>query len=66
MQVKYPGITVQLSGKDGNAYAVMGAVADAIRRVHGPQEANAYVREAREQESYDALLQHAMRTVEVQ
>lgn len=65
MSIKYPDVEVQLSGLDGNAYAIMGRVADGIRRKHGALEANAYVREARSQESYDALLQHAMSTVVV-
>ena len=29
--VKYPEITVQLTGRDGNAYAIMGAVRRALR-----------------------------------
>lgn len=30
--VKYPNITVQLTGKDGNAFAIMGRVTLAMRR----------------------------------
>lgn len=63
--VKYPEIEVQLSGEDGNAFAIMGRISQAIRRQVGNSEAEEYVREAQESESYDALLRHAMRTVTV-
>lgn len=29
--VKYPDVTVQLSGKDGNAFSILGAVQRALR-----------------------------------
>lgn len=32
MQVKYPEIEVQLTGNDGNAFAIMGAVSAALKR----------------------------------
>ena len=73
---KYPDIEVQLSGQDGNAFAIIGAVVDGIRRAHGDGQtfetreeariaATEYQTEAMESDSYDALLQHAMRTVRV-
>lgn len=62
---KYPDVAVQLTGGDGNAFAIVGAVRKAIRRAHGEEAAKAYADEAMESESYDALLQHAMRTVRV-
>lgn len=65
MDVKYPEIEVQLSGQDGNAFAIIGAVSVAIRRGVGSSEAKAYSAEAMQTESYDALLQHAMATVSV-
>lgn len=63
--VTYPQIHVQLTGTDGNAFAVMGEVYRALRREVGAEAASAYSAEAMESESYDALLQHAMRTVYV-
>ena len=75
MDPKYD-IEVQLTGGDGNAFAIIGAVSGAIRRAYGDgqpfetrQEATAAAAEYREQAmesgSYDELLQHAMRTVHV-
>lgn len=32
MNTKYPDIEVQLTGNDGNAFAIMGAVSSALRR----------------------------------
>lgn len=61
----YPDITVQLSGQDGNAFAIIGAVSKAIRREVGSEEAAAYSAAAMDTPSYDALLQHAMATVNV-
>lgn len=29
---KYPDITVQLTGNDGNAYAILGAMSEALKR----------------------------------
>jgi hypothetical protein len=63
--VKYPDVTVQLTGVDGNAMLIVGRVAKAIRRVHGNEAATAYVNEATSG-SYDDLLQVTMRTVEVE
>jgi hypothetical protein len=65
MAPKYPDITVQLSEEDGNAFAIIGRVARAIRREHGDEAASAYSAEAMNAPSYDALLQHAMQTVDV-
>lgn len=75
-QVKYPEIEAELVGGDGNAFAIIGGVSKAIKRqgvssgtFETQEEAYAaaaeYSKEAMESESYDALLQHAMRTVNV-
>lgn len=32
MDIRYPDISVQLTGRDGNALAIIAAVADALRR----------------------------------
>ena len=77
-EVKYPNVTVQLSGENGNAFAIIGAVSKALKRAYrgdDPQfetnqeaheAAAAYRAEAMASESYDALLQHAMKTVNVE
>jgi hypothetical protein len=68
--VKFPEVDVQLTGQDGNAFAIIGAVQKALRRAEhdGTAPAGAaaqYAEEAMNSESYDALLQHAMATVNV-
>lgn len=66
MTVKYPEVTAHLSsGVDGNALAVVAVVARAIQRGVSAEAADAYRREALDSESYDALLRHAMSTVNV-
>lgn len=63
--VRYPDVTVQLSGQDGNAYAIIGSVGQAIRRAHGQQAADDWARRAMDSASYDALLVAAMSEVHV-
>lgn len=36
-EIKFPDIEVQLTGRDGNAFAVMGAVTSAMRRAKVPR-----------------------------
>lgn len=63
--VKYPNIEVELTGSDGNAFAILGAVQKAMRR-HGVDaaEVKAFNDEATSGD-YDHLLQTAMRWVNV-
>lgn len=66
MKVKFPDVKVQLTGQDGNAYAIMGAVQRAMRRAEIPQEEiESYLNRSMNSESYDELLQVAMDTVTV-
>ena len=59
----YPDLEVQLSGSNGNAFAVIGEVSKALKRAgHDPAP---FVVVALRQPSYDALIQFIMRTVEV-
>lgn len=45
--MKYPNIEVQLSGKDGNAFAVLAEVLHAMKKANIPQsEQDAFVAEA--------------------
>lgn len=58
-------ITVELVGGDGNAFAIIGGVAKALRRAGLGDEAAAWSDYAMDAQSYDDLLQRAMRTVDV-
>jgi len=62
---KYPDISVELTGQDGNAFAVLGAVKKAMRRADVPRdEIQEFLDEAMSGD-YDHLLQTVMATVEV-
>lgn len=75
MDPKYPDVFVQLTGQDGNAFAIMGAVSEALRReLRDPSygmstdevraEINAYKAESMSGD-YDNLLRVAMSWVDV-
>jgi hypothetical protein len=58
-------VAVQLSGNDGNAYAIMGSVSKALKRAGAPKEdVDAYLAESMSGD-YDHLLQTAIEWVEV-
>jgi hypothetical protein len=62
---KYPDVAVQLSGTDGNAFAILGTVQKALRRAGVPdEEVKAFYAEATSGD-YAHLLQTAMRWVDV-
>lgn len=64
MNVKYPHIYVRLTGRDGNAYAIMGRVAQALRQNKVPQEEiDEYFAQCKSGD-YDNLLRVTMETVE--
>lgn len=63
--VKFPDVTVQLSGRDGNAFAILGAVSKALKRAGHREAAVEFINEATNGD-YDHLLQTAMRYVEVE
>lgn len=53
---KYPDITVQLVGKDGNAFNILGICRRAMKRAHLPEsEIEAFTTEATNS-NYDHLL----------
>jgi hypothetical protein len=63
-QPRYPDVQVQLTGEDGNAFAILGRTAAALRRAGVPQEQiDDYFAEATSGD-YDHLLQTTMRWVE--
>ena len=58
-------VTVQLSGNDGNAFAIMGSVKQALKRAGAtPEEISQYVSDSMSGD-YDNLLRTAMEWVEV-
>lgn len=58
-------VEVQLSGNDGNAFAIMGSVKQALRRAGAtPEEISQYVSDSMSGD-YDNLLRTAMEWVEV-
>ena len=62
---RYPQITVQLTGEDGNAFFIMGRVQNAMRKAGVSKEQIAeYWKEATSGD-YDHLLQTTMRWVNV-
>ena len=65
MTVKFPDIEVELSGQDGNAFAIIGRVQEALRR-HGisDQLRSKFYDEATNGD-YDHLLRTAMEWVNV-
>ena len=64
--IKYPNVTVQLTGNDGNAFAIMGAVNKALKKAGATEEElKAYYAESTSGD-YDNLLRTAMRWVNVE
>ena len=64
MSTRYPEVEVQLTGNDGNAFAIMGAVSRALERAGYGDEVEAYMEESMSGD-YDNLLMTAMNWVTV-
>lgn len=65
MDIKYPEVEVQLTGNDGNAFSIMGAVSKALRRGGATaEEIEQYMTESMSGD-YNNLLRVAMRWVNV-
>jgi hypothetical protein len=64
-EVRYPDVTVKLTGTDGNAWALMGKVSGALRRAKGEEAAAGFMAVATQCTSYDALLAFIQDTVHV-
>lgn len=63
MDVKYPSVTVKLSGQDGNAFNIMGLVTHALQRAGvTEEEIEAYSNEAMSGD-YDNLIRVSMQWV---
>lgn len=64
-EIKYPNIKVKLVGKDGNAFAILGYVSEALRKKKVPQdEIDLFLKEATSGD-YDNLLVTCTRWVSV-
>jgi hypothetical protein len=61
----YPDVEVQLTGRDGNAFAIIGAVSRALRREVDADAATRFTTAAMEQGSYEELLTFVQSTVNV-
>ena len=65
-RVRYPEVTVQLSGQDGSIFSIIGAVSGALRRAEVPPgELKEFAAEVMGTDSYDHALQAVMRWVSV-
>lgn len=64
-EVKAPGVRVKLVGEDGNAFAILGTVNNALKKAGHKELAKQYMKEAMEGD-YDHLLQVTMAYVEVE
>jgi len=62
-EVKYPNIKVRLTGRDGNAYAIMGAISLALRKANVTKEEIVEYRKESMSGDYDNLLRVADRWV---
>ena len=62
---RYGHVTVKLCGENGNAFAIIGAVAKALKREVGRDAAEEWTAEAWRAGSYDGLLRLALAWVDV-
>ena len=65
VDVKYPEITVELLGGDGNAFMILGKMQQALRRGGVSQEKIDEFKKEAKSGDYDHLLQTCMEWVEV-
>jgi len=65
-EVKYPDLIVQLTGEDGNAFAIMGAVTREMKQFGVSREEIGKFREEAMSGDYDNLLRTCMEWVTVE
>ena len=64
MTPKYPNVKVQMTGEDGNAYAILGRVHQAMKKAKVPRsQISAFFHEAKSGD-YEHLLQTVIKTVD--
>ena len=66
MEPKYPDITVQLTGEDGNAFSIIGRVSRVMRHAAVPKEQIDAFRTEAMSGDYNGVLQAAMKYVNVE
>jgi len=66
MKVKYPNITVELSGHDGNAFAILERIVQTLRKEGVEKEIIEQFREEAKSGDYDDLLETCMEWVNVE
>lgn len=64
MDIKHPDVKVKLVGEDGNAYAIIGKVKQALERAGYQEDAKVFLKEAMSGD-YDNLLRTCMTYVDV-
>jgi hypothetical protein len=62
---KFPDVEVQLSGEDGNVFAIIGRVRRALKSAGHADAAETYSKAAMACKSYDEVLRLTMETVDV-
>lgn len=63
--MKYPNVSVKLTGRDGNAFAILGRVQKALKRAGASkEEVDEFIEEATSGD-YDHLLRTCVKWVEV-
>lgn len=62
---KFDDVHVQLSGEDGNVFAIIARVSKAMKKAGYIDEAYVFCKAAAEADSYDAVLRLCMQTVDV-
>ncbi len=66
MEIKYPDVTVVLTGTDGNAYAIMGAVKQALQKAGKDHKViDAWFDDAKSSKNYDEVIQKVFQWVNV-
>jgi hypothetical protein len=63
--VKYPDVSVELTGRDGNAFFIIGRIAKELKLAGYKEAADQFTNEAIKQPSYDHLLRLCMEWVNV-
>lgn len=62
---RYPDVHVQLTGQDGNAFAIIARVRNTLRREVDRLAAEEFAEQALQAESYDGVLRLCMTWVDV-
>lgn len=66
MTPRFPEITVQLTGENGNVFSLAARVGRALRKAGLDEESKAFYERINQCPSYDAALQEMMATVTVE